>query len=83
MQKIKPVFKKLSADSFDENEKIIDRFGNVFIKREAVAQALGTSLTALSTTFKEMGLKPINRYLNGFKPYLLEDVEAIYNQREG
>jgi hypothetical protein len=82
MENIKPIFKKLTEKHFKDDEKIVDRFGNIFIKKEAVAEILGTSLTALQTTFKKRGLKPIDRYLNGFKPYFLEDVEKAYNQRE-
>lgn len=67
---------------FSAKEIVRDRVGNVFLKREAVAALLGCSLVSLAMTHKRKGLRPLERYIKGFKTYLLEDVEAYYNRRE-
>lgn len=79
---IKPVYKKLSLSDFAPDEVIIDRVGTVFIKREAVAELLETSFQTLNTEFRKKGLLPLDRYIKGYKPYMLEDVEQAYNKRE-
>ncbi|MBR3603079.1 MAG: hypothetical protein IKL48_00040 [Elusimicrobiaceae bacterium] len=82
MDKIKPIQKRITEKNFSPTELVKDRVGNVFIKRTAVAKLFETSLVSLSTTFKQRGLRPLDRYVKGYKVYLLEDVEAYYNRRE-
>ena len=52
--------------------------GNTFLTRQAVARLFGCSLPTLATTYKRKGLRPLDRYVNG---YLLDDVEQMYNRR--
>lgn len=82
MKKIKPVYKKLSLELFKPKEIIKDGAGNVFITRAGVAAVLGTTYQTLNTTYRQKGLTPVARYIKGYKPYLLEDVEQAYNQRD-
>lgn len=79
---IKPAYKKLDVNKhFHASEVVVDRVGNIFVKRQAVAAILGVSLVALATTYKKKGLLPIDHYVGKCKPYLLEDVEQMYNAR--
>lgn len=82
MQHEKPIYKKLDTKMFAKRDIVIDLAGNVFLKRQAVARLFQCSLQALSTTYKRKGLRPLDRYIQGFKTYLLDDVERMYNQRE-
>ena len=82
MEKIKPIYKKIPINVFRKNEILRDRAGNLFITAEGVCSLLGTSRQTLNTSLRAAGLKPINRYINGHRPYMLEDVEQIYNLRK-
>ena len=82
MQQEKPIYKKLDIKMFAKSEIIVDLAGNVFLKRQAVARLFQCSLPALATTYKRKGLRPLDRYIKGFKTYLLDDVERMYNKRE-
>lgn len=66
---------------FSANDVITDLAGNVFLKREAVAKLFQCSLPTLATTYKRKGLRPLDRYVKGYKVYVLEDVEQMYNRR--
>lgn len=78
----KPVYKKLDLSMFKKGEIITDIAGNKFVKRQAVARLFQCSLVVLTTTYKRKGLRPLDRYISGYKTYLLEDVERMYNKRE-
>ena len=78
----KAIYKKLDVNMFNPADVIKDLAGNIFLKRSAVAQLFQCSLVVLTTTYKRKGLRPMDRYIDGFKPYLLEDVERFYNLRE-
>lgn len=78
----KPTYIKLDINKFQKNEIVVDSVGNVFLKRTTVAKIMGCSLPVLATTFKRKGLRPMDRYINGFKAYFIEDVEKAYNRRE-
>lgn len=78
----KESFMKLDIKAFPKEDLIVDRVGNVFLKRTAVLNLLECSAQALSTTYKRKGLRPLDRYIRGHKVYVLADVERIYNKRE-
>lgn len=82
MQQNKLAYKKLNVKMFKAKEVITDLAGNTFLTRQAVARLFGCSLPALATTYKRKGLRPLDRYIKGYKTYLLEDVERFYNLRE-
>lgn len=81
----KQAYKKLDVRIFKNTSKnkeiITDLAGNTFLTRQAVARLFGCSLPTLSTTYKRKGLLPLDRYVQGYKVYLLDDVEAMYNRR--
>lgn len=85
MKNEKLVYKKLDVRIFKNTAKckevITDMAGNVFLTRNAVARLFGCSLPALATTYKRKGLRPLDRYVKGYKVYVLEDVEQMYNRR--
>lgn len=62
-------------------EVVTDLAGNTFLTRQAVARLFGCSLPTLATTYKRKGLRPLDRYVKGYKVYLLDDVEQMYNRR--
>ena len=82
MKQEKLTYKKLNVKMFKAKEVITDLAGNTFLTRQAVARLFGCSLPALATTYKRKGLRPLDRYIKGYKTYLLEDVERFYNLRE-
>lgn len=82
MKQEKLAYKKLNVKMFKAKEVITDLAGNTFLTRQAVARLFGCSLPALATTYKRKGLRPLDRYIKGYKTYLLEDVERFYNLRE-
>lgn len=83
-EKHTPVYKKLDINALAKHKGWVlsDLVGNLFLTRQAVAAILGCSLVSLCMTHKRNGLKPLDRYVKGRKPYLLEDVECYYNRRE-
>lgn len=83
-EKHKPVYKELDIDVLLRHKGwvIKDLVGNLFLTRQAVAAILGCSVVSLCMTHKRNGLRPLDRYVKGHKPYLLEDVQAYYNRRE-
>lgn len=78
----KATYKKLDVKMFKPADVIKDLAGNVFLKRQAVARLFQCSLVVLTTTYKRKGLRPMDRYIAGYKTYLLDDVERFYNLRE-
>ena len=85
MKSEKLVYKKLDVRIFKNTAKykevITDMAGNVFLTRNAVARLFACSLPTLATTYKRKGLRPLDRYVKGYKVYVLEDVEQMYNRR--
>lgn len=81
MKNEKLTYKKLDKRIFKNKEIITDLAGNTFLTRNAVARLFGCSLPTLATTYKRKGLRPLDRYINGYKVYLLDDVEMMYNRR--
>ena len=85
MDNDKCVYKKLDVRMFKNTSKvkevITDLAGNTFLTRQAVARLFGCSLPTLATTYKRKGLRPLDRYVKGYKVYLLDDVEMMYNRR--
>ena len=81
MKKGELAIKKLDVRIFPNAEVITDLAGNTFLTRTAVARLFGCSLPTLATTYKRKGLRPLDRYVNGYKVYLLDDVERFYNRR--
>lgn len=86
MKNEKLAYKKLDWRMFknttDCKEIITDRIGTKYLTRIAVARLFDTSFPTLSTTYKRKGLRPLDRYVQGYKVYLLEDVEEMYNRRQ-
>lgn len=85
MKSEKMAYKKIDMRIFKNTAKhkeiITDLAGNTFLTRTAVARLFGCSLPALATTYKRKGLRPLDRYVKGYKVYLLDDVEQMYNRR--
>lgn len=85
MKSEKMAYKKIDVRIFKNTAKhkeiITDLAGNTFLTRTAVARLFGCSLQTLATTYKRKGLRPLDRYVNGYKVYLLDDVEQMYNRR--
>ncbi len=85
MDNDKCVYKKLDVRMFKNTSKvkevITDLAGNTFLTRQAVARLFGCSLPTLATTYKRKGLLQLDRYVQGYKVYLLDDVERFYNRR--
>ncbi len=85
MDNEKMAYKKLDVRMFKNTSKvkevITDLAGNTFLTRQAVSPFLGCSLPTLATTYKRKGLRPLDRYVKGYKVYLLDDVEQMYNRR--
>ena len=85
MKSEKMAYKKLDVRIFKNTAKhkeiITDLAGNTFLTRTAVARLFGCSLPALATTYKRKGPRPLDRYVKGYKVYLLDDVEQMYNRR--
>lgn len=85
MNNDKCVYKKLDVRMFKNTSKvkevITDLAGNTFLTRQAVARLFGCSLPTLATTYKRKGLLQLDRYVQGYKVYLLDDVEKFYNRR--
>lgn len=85
MSNEKMAYKKLDVRIFKNTSKnkeiITDLAGNTFLTRQAVARLFGCSLPTLATTYKRKGLRPLDRYVKGYKVYLLDDVEQMYNRR--
>lgn len=77
----KMAYKKLDVKMFKAKEVITDLAGNTFLTRQAVARLFGCSLPTLATTYKRKGLLQLDRYVKGYKVYLLDDVERFYNRR--
>lgn len=81
----KQAYKKIDVQIFKNTPKnkeiITDLAGNTFLTRQAVARLLGCSLPTLATTYKRKGLRPLDRYIQGYKVYMLDDVEEMYNRR--
>lgn len=81
MKKDELAIKKLDVRIFPNAEVITDLAGNTFLTRTAVARLFGCSLPTLATTYKRKGLLQLDRYVQGYKVYLLDDVEKFYNRR--
>lgn len=85
MKSEKMAYKKIDVRIFKNTAKhkeiITDLAGNTFLTRTAVARLFGCSLPTLATTYKRKGLRPLDRYVKGYKVYLLDDVERFYNRR--
>ena len=81
MKKGELAIKKLDVRIFPNAEVITDLAGNTFLTRTAVARLFGCSLPTLATTYKRKGLLQLDRYIQGYKVYLLDDVEKFYNRR--
>lgn len=85
MKSEKMAYKKIDVRIFKNTAKhkeiITDLAGNTFLTRTAVARLFGCSLPTLATTYKRKGLRPLDRYVKGYKVYLLDDVEQMYNRR--
>lgn len=81
MKKGELAIKKLDVRIFPNAEVITDLAGNTFLTRTAVARLFGCSLPTLATTYKRKGLLQLDRYVQGYKVYLLDDVEKFYNRR--
>lgn len=85
MKSEKMAYKKIDVRIFKNTAKhkeiITDLAGNTFLTRTAVARLFGCSLPTLATTYKRKGLRPLDRYVGGYKVYLLDDVEQMYNRR--
>ena len=85
MKSEKMAYKKIDVRIFKNTAKhkeiITDLAGNTFLTRTAVARLFGCSLPSLATTYKRKGLRPLDRYVKGYKVYLLDDVEQMYNRR--
>ena len=81
MKKGELAIKKLDVRIFPNAEVISDLAGNTLLTRTAVARLFGCSLLTLATTYKRKGLLQLDRYVQGYKVYLLDDVEKFYNRR--